>query len=304
MRRLSLVKFNGIMPTPVTPFDKEGKVYEAGIERMVDFYHKSGITCLYCLGTYGGFAIMDKEERKRAAEFYITQCKKWGIKVIINISSSNEEEALELAIHSYNAGADAISTLVPYYYSYAYKDRNIVEYFKKIISAVDIPVYYYNNPRPTSYAITFDVFKKLLNVGLTGMKEGTGDLSIWLPVLDEISKGKQEFDLIPGQAKSMLMGLVYGAKSVMSGSAVFFPEINIETYNAFRDGDIEKAALLHRKLMKIAKIQGGKSMKFEACYAVLKMRGVDIGQPRSPWMSLMEEDVRKVKRDFEELGML
>ena len=60
--------FRGIMATPITSFDAQGNLYPKGIENLVMFMKKGGIDCLYCLGTYGGFALMSKKERMEAAE--------------------------------------------------------------------------------------------------------------------------------------------------------------------------------------------------------------------------------------------
>ena len=109
--------FRGIMATPITSFDAQGNLYPKGIENLVMFMKKGGIDCLYCLGTYGGFALMSKKERMEAAEIFISICKQQDIKLIVNISSPFTREAVELAHHAAQHGADAISSLVPYYYS-------------------------------------------------------------------------------------------------------------------------------------------------------------------------------------------
>jgi len=303
MKRESI--FNGVMATPITPFDQNGKVYEEGITKLVEFIKKGGINCLYCLGTYGGFALMDKYERMRAAEVFTSECKKHDIKLILNISAPSTREAIEIARHAHKNRVDAISSLVPYYYSGAgYKEQNYIDYFKSLISSVDLPVYYYNNPRTTGYSITIGLFEKLLDVGLQGMKEGTGNISLWMSLMEKASNKKTVFDLIPGQVKTMVMGLIYGAKCVMSGPSVFFPEINQEFYQAFLNGNIQKVAELHKKILKVSKIQGSRGMKYEGCYGILKLRGVDVGKPRHPWRDLSEEDLKAIEKDLKEIGLL
>ena len=60
--------FSGLFATPVTAYDKNGNIDPEGIKRLVEFVSKNGIQNLFCLGSWGGFALMDDNERKKAAK--------------------------------------------------------------------------------------------------------------------------------------------------------------------------------------------------------------------------------------------
>ncbi len=293
------------MPTPVTPFKKNGEIYEDGVKNLIKFYSEKKVSCLYVLGSYGGFALMNIEERKKIAELYIKYAHQNNIRVIVNISSPSTKEAVELAKHSEFHGADAVSSLVPYYYSGSgYKDKNILMHFKAVIESINLPLYFYNNPRTTGYTLNLNILRSMLDMGLKGMKQGDGNIKQLIDIQNLVSNGKYEFDLIPGQGQTMLTGLLYGANAVMSGTAVFFPEINNELYNAFQNGDLNYAVELHRKIIKISEIQSLFGPRYEACYGILRLRGCNIGEPRMPWNMLSKSQLTTIKEHYIRMNLL
>jgi dihydrodipicolinate synthase/N-acetylneuraminate lyase len=288
-------KFEGLFATPITPFDENENIYEEGIRNVVNFVYSKGINNLFCLGSWGGFALMNINERMRVAEVLISECKKNRMNIIINIVATSTRDACMLAKHAQDHGADAIASLVPYYYSSSgYNNDNYLDYFSTIIDSVNIPVHFYNNPRTTGYVLTMDLFNKLLDIGVSGMKEGGGNLAAFIEMMHIIENRKIDFDMIPGSVTMLLPALLYGVKATMVGSAVVFPELAVNAYNAFTSGDVSLATKLHAKLMEIRIIQGSRGMGSAACYALLKQRGIDAGMPRRPWRGLSVNDLESI----------
>ena len=156
-------KFKGLFATPVTSFDENENIYEEGIRRVVNYLHENGINNLFCLGSWGGFALMSSEERMRVTEILISECKKNGMKIIINVASTTPRQAIQLARHAQDYGVDAVSSLVPYYYSSSgYNNDNVLSYFSQLIKSVEVPVHFYNNPRTTGFTLSMDLFKRFL----------------------------------------------------------------------------------------------------------------------------------------------
>ncbi len=60
-----MTAFSGLFATPVTAYDKNGNIDPKGIKRLVEFVSKNGIHNLFCLGSWGGFALMEDNERKK-----------------------------------------------------------------------------------------------------------------------------------------------------------------------------------------------------------------------------------------------
>lgn len=297
-------KFKGLFATPITSFDENENIYDEGIRRIVNFVHSHGINNMFCLGSWGGFALMSSEERMRVTEILISECKKNGMKIIINVASTTPREAVRLAMHAQDHGVDAVSSLVPYYYSSAgYNDDNVLGYFSQLIKSVEVPVHFYNNPRTTGFTLSMNLFKRLLDIGVSGMKEGGGDQAAFIEMMDIIAKRKIDFDMIPGSVTMFLPGLLYGVKATMVGSAVVFPEIAVNAYEDFISGDMDKTVKIHSRMMEIRRIQSSMGMGAASCYGLLKLRGIDAGRPRSPWLDLTEDDLHTIRLRLEEAGI-
>lgn len=299
-----MVKFKGLCATPVTAFDQNGHVDPSGIRRLVDFVAAKGVKNLFCLGSWGGFPLLNWQERRLATKAYLDAAIANSLPVIINVSSTTPKEAIELAKYAQDNGATAVASLVPFYYSSSgYTQRNVLHYFDALVSSIQISVHFYNNPRTTGYKLSIDLFEKLLDTGIRGMKEGGGDQVAFINMVDLLKRKKVEFDMIPGSVTMLLISLLYGVKAAMIGSAVVFPELAVAAWNAWRDGDIDKATRAHAKLMRVRRIQSSYGMGAAACYGLLRLRGIDIGHARAPWLDPSSEELRHLQQQFRGMGL-
>lgn len=297
-------KFSGLFATPVTAYDSRGNVDPSGIHRVVNFIAANGVKNMFCLGSWGGFALMNTAERLTAAQAYLEAGKNNGMSVIINVAATTPKEAILLAQHAYENGADAVASLVPFYYSSSgYSQANILNYFEKVIKSVPIPVHFYNNPRTTGYTLGADMLRSLLDVGVTGMKEGGGNIATFVEMMEILNDRGVDFDMIPGSVTMFPIGLLYGVQATMIGSAVVFPELACQAWQSWTQGAIHEATCLHAKLMKIRRIQSSRGMGSASCYALLRLRGIDIGSPPQPWIDLSDSDARHLQVLLREMNL-
>ena len=296
--------FSGLFATPVTAYDESGNIDPKGIRTLVEFVSENGVQNLFCLGSWGGFALMTNDERKKAAEAYLKASEDCGMPCIINVASTTQRDAINLAKHAEDFGASAVASLVPYYYSSSsYNEKNILNYFDELVSSTNVPVHLYNNPRTTGFNLNMQMFKSLLNVGISGMKDGGGNISMLTSMIDFINNEKIDFDLIPGTVSIMPITLLYGLKANMVGSSVVFPELAVSAWNAWHEGDITKFVQKHSILMKLRKVQETFGMGSASCYKLLSMRGVDIGVPRKPWIGLSDAQAKEISDTLKNMGL-
>jgi len=297
-------QFKGLFATPVTAFDHNGDIDPSGVRRLIDFVAAKGIKNLFCLGSWGGFPLLNIQERFLATKAYLDAATANSLPAIINVSSTTPKEAAIFAKYAQDNGAIAVASLVPFYYSSSgYTQRNVLRYFESLVASVKIPVHFYNNPRTTGYKLDMNLFEKLLDVGITGMKEGGGDQTAFIAMMDLVKRRKIEFEMIPGSVTMFLISLLYGVEATMIGSAVVFPELAVAAWDAWKRGDIAEATSAHSKLMRVRRIQSTYGMGSAACYGLLRLRGVDIGRPRSPWIDLSHDELCSMQRQLQENGL-
>ena len=152
----------GIIPPLTTPFTEHGGVYEEGLRHLVGFQVEKGVHGLFICGTYGSGPIMTVEERKQVHEIVVGQVG-GRITVIAHVGTTSTAQSVALARHAESVGADLVASVSPYYHGH--DERAVIEHFRKLVEAVHLPVYVYNNPKASGVTIT-PTFLPLRSVGL------------------------------------------------------------------------------------------------------------------------------------------
>jgi len=210
-----------------------------------------------------------------------------------------------LAKHAEGLGAMAVSSIVPYYYSsFGYGEKDLVGYYKALVDAVDIPVHIYNNPKTTGFAATTGLLLKLHDVGVSGLKDSSGQIMLLGEHIREMRNRNIDFTFAIGTTGMLLPAMALGVEGCVAGTANALPEVMVELYDILKEGDFAKGAELQLRVIEIRKLQGIQGFRPPACYSILRMRGLDMGTCRKPWRELDPENCRIVERRLKELGVI
>jgi len=288
----------GIITALVTPFTEDSKLNVDGLRRLIDFQLSNGVTSFFICGTYGLGPVMSVDERKKVTELVVESVGGRG-KVIVHVGSLNIDDALELARHAEDVGAYAIASLPPYYY--VFDDEAIINYFKRLVSRVKIPVYLYNNPARTGVRITSELLRKLADVGVTGVKDSSFDIVRFYEDLTVVDPSRFEF--IMGTEALLLPAMVVGVKACISGLSNVFPELVVKLYKLVSEGDYVNAAKLHLEVIKVRKVLH-LVPTIPAVFEVLRLRGIDVGIPKPPFRRLSSKEVELLRSELMKLGVL
>jgi 4-hydroxy-tetrahydrodipicolinate synthase len=105
--------FTGSITALVTPF-VNGAVDAAAFQALVEWQISEGSTGLVPCGTTGESPTLSHGEHRRVVELTIEAANK-RVPVIAGAGSNNTIEAIELATHAEQAGADGVLVVAPYY---------------------------------------------------------------------------------------------------------------------------------------------------------------------------------------------
>lgn len=295
---MSILEVKGIISPLITPFTSEGEIYGDGLRRLLDFQIEKGVHGIWLSGTYGAGPLMTVEQRKRLVEMSVRHVG-GKMSVIVHVGSSSPDSVIELARHAEKTGADAIGSVPPFYYPY--KENEVFNFFSRLISSVDLPVFAYNNPARTGFDIKPDLLNKLASIGLAGVKDSSFNLIQFYEYLTTVEKN--EFTFIIGTEALLLPAMIAGAKGSVSGLANVLPEVNVEAYKAIKGKKWKEAVDLQLKIIRARRVMHIAST-MPACYAVLKMRGIDVGVPKNPISPLTEEESARIRTKLQELGLI
>lgn len=289
-------QFKGIIPPLITCFTKTGKVDDAAQREIVRFQARH-IDGFYPCGTYGSGPLMTVEERKRVAEIVVEE--KGNCKVIVHVGSANTEQTVELAKHAQGIGADGVGAIPPYYYKYT--PDQLLDHYRALIRAVEVPVFLYNNPGLSGNPISADMLATLANEGLAGVKDSAFDLVNFYMYLLKVKK--PGFMFIVGTEAIAAPALDAGACAVISGLANVFPEFMADFFRTWQKGDPRRTAEDQLRVISArAILKYGPTLTMT--YAVLRMRGLNPGYPRAPYQDIPQSLSKRVEGEFKDMGLL
>ncbi|HVB72162.1 MAG TPA: dihydrodipicolinate synthase family protein [Ktedonobacteraceae bacterium] len=117
----------GAIPYPFTAADE---LDEQGMRRNIRYcIDNKLLDGIYCGHFMSEFWSLTTEERKRAAEIVVDECR-GSIPVMVHTGHTSVKESVELSQHAERSGADYLAVGNPYFM--AYDDAQIYDYFHSI----------------------------------------------------------------------------------------------------------------------------------------------------------------------------
>ncbi|MEC1778938.1 4-hydroxy-tetrahydrodipicolinate synthase [Schinkia azotoformans] len=275
--------FGRVGTAMVTPFDVNGNIDFDRATDLVNYLLDNGTDSLIVAGTTGESPTLTTEE-KVALYRYVVEVVNGRVPVVAGTGSNNTRASIELTKKAEKAGATAVMLVAPYYNK---PDQDgLYEHFKAIATETNLPVMIYNIPGRCSINISVDTIIKLSKVkNIVAVKEASGDLNAMAEI---ISLTDDDFYLYTGDDSNTLPVLSIGGRGVISVASHIIGNEMQEMISLFENGDVKKAALLHRRLLPIMKglFIGPNPVPLK--YA-LQAKGIDTGSVRLPLVPLQKE---------------
>src|SRR5579863_10635120 len=167
--------FKGSLVALITPMRSDGSVDEKAYAEFVDWQIKEGTDAVVPVGTTGESPTLSHDEHKRVVEIAI-EVAKGRVPVIAGAGSNSTEEAIDLARHAKEAGADATLSVTPYYNKPT--QEGLYLHFKAIADAVHIPMVVYSVQGRTGVNIEPATLARLARIpNIVGVKEASGNIA-------------------------------------------------------------------------------------------------------------------------------
>jgi len=226
----------------VTPF-RDGALDEEAFRRFVAWQIDSGSTGLVPCGTTGESPTLSHDEHMKVTEICI-EVSAGRVPVIAGAGSNSTAEAVMLASHAENAGADAVLVVTPYYNKP--NQEGMFAHFKAVHDAISIPVVLYNIPGRSVIDLSLATIAALTDLPrIAGIKDATGDIG---RVSDYLERIGPDFCQLSGNDESALAHFAQGGAGCISVSANVAPRHCAEFQTALANGDLARAQKLNRLL--------------------------------------------------------
>ena len=288
---MDLEKFKGIIPAFYACYDEDGQVSEKRTKDFSRYLAEKKVKGLYVGGSSGECIYQNLEERKLTLK-YVKEELKDELTLIAHVGAPSTRDSIELAKYAEELGYDGLSSIPPIYFKLP--EDAIYKYWMDIIDSTDLPFFVYNIPQTTGYNLSQDLFKKLLeNKKVAGLKNSS------MPVLDiERFKriGGDDIVVFNGSDEQYIAGRLIGADAGIGGTYGVMPELFIKLEELVLGGDFSRVRELQAEvtdiIMDLCSLNGS---MYSTIKEILKLRGMDLGGVRSPFINIPESDLKKVE---------
>jgi 4-hydroxy-tetrahydrodipicolinate synthase len=290
------IDLTGVFPAMTTPFHADGSIDHETLRADARRLEAAGVDGLVPVGSTGESATLSHDEHVAVVDTVVDAVD--DVPVVAGSGSNNTREALELSRRSADAGADALLLISPYYNKP--EPAGMLEHYRTVADAVDVPQIVYNVPSRTGRNITVDTTVSLAaHENIRGYKAASGDLNQVSEVVERTRD--EDFSILSGDDGLTLPVLSVGGTGTISVVANVEPERTVELVHAALDGDFERAREAHHRLGPLMRQLFVETNPIPVKEA-MEIRGHSSARMRPPLSRLSEAnaaDLRELLADLE-----
>lgn len=279
-------KFEGITIALNAAYDEAGEVSIERTRQLARFYADKGVVGLYIGGSTGEGILQNVEERKRTLEAVTAEVGN-ELTIIAHVGAPSTRDSVELARHAEQAGAAAISAVPSIYYPLS--ETAVEAHWQAIVDSTELPFIMYHIPLTTGFHLSTRLLAKMAKQPKVAGVKVTTMSSYELQQFKAI--GGDGFMVFNGPDEQYLAGKIMGATGGIGGSYGVMPELFVGIDRFMNEGNVALAQKWQFRVNGIISKLLSLSSFYGACKAIIKLRGVDIGQPRNPIPALSEQEL-------------
>jgi 4-hydroxy-tetrahydrodipicolinate synthase len=228
--------FQGSGVAVATPF-KAGKVDFDSYGPLLDWLVEEGSDAIVSCGTTGEVSTLTQAEQIDTIRFAVERVA-GRVPLIAGTGNNETAVAVRNSELAQEAGADALLVVTPYYNKAS--RRGLIEHYRAVAGATDLPVILYSVPSRTGVNVTPDVCEELAEIpNIVGNKEASGSNS-QVAEIARVTRGKG-FDLWSGNDDMIVPLMSLGGIGVISTVANIIPRETHDMCAAWLAGDAAKA---------------------------------------------------------------
>lgn len=283
-------KFNGIFTALLTPFDKNGRINEKELEKLVRFNIEKGANGFYVCGSTAEAFLLSTDERKQIMD--VVKSTAPHSTLIAHIGSINELEARELGEYAKKLSYDAVSSVAPFYYKFSFSE--IRDYYFRLAEISCLPMLVYHFPAFSGVNMGVSEMSQFLSdEKFIGIKYTSNDFFM----LEQCKANFPNKIVYNGFDEMFLAGLSMGADGGIGSTYNFMADKFVKIRSLFESGQIAKAQHIQKEVNRIITILC-KIGVMQAEKEVLNGLGFDFGVCRPPFKAPTDEEKELIRNEI------
>jgi len=285
--------FTGVWPALVTPLTDDDRLKVDVTRRLVTYLIEAGIGGLFVCGGTGEGVLLPLPVRKQMAELVIEQAG-GRVPVMVHVGATATADAVALARHAAEAGADAVAAVPPFYHSVSF--QAIKEHYAMIAGASELPLYLYYIPSATGVTLTAQEMWELCQMpNVRGFKYSSHDICLLERILS-LSGGT--LNVLSGPDELFLPFQVTGTDGAIGTTYNVLAHHFVRLRQKLLEGDVVSARRLQaqaNRVIDVLLVYGA----IPATKEILRLMGLDCGPCRRPLRQLSEAEAAALRRDLD-----
>jgi dihydrodipicolinate synthase/N-acetylneuraminate lyase len=287
----------------VTPLRDRDTLDEQGVERLVEHMISGGVSGIFILGTSGEGPNLSYKLRRELIQRVCWQATS-RVPVLVGITDTSLAQAVAVARHAAEAGAFAVVTSAPYYFTL--EQPELAAYVEHLLPKLPLPLFLYNMPQMTRTVFALETVRRLMDhEGIIGIKDSSGDLSYFSDLL-KVTQSRRNFATLVGPDHQLVETVRMGGHGGVNGGANVMPRLYADLYLAAKANDEARCAELNRRAATLQQIYraGGHSARvtqgLKSALSLLRICGDTMTEP---FESLRGKERDRVREVLESLGL-
>lgn len=302
-------RFGGIVPPLNTPFTASFEVDITSLQRLIEFQLTAGVHGIFLLGSTGEAAFLTDQQRAKVIEV-ASHTIGGQVPLFVGIFDMTTARVLEHARTAERLGASALILTAPFYTRIS--QTEIIEHFRLVRAAVDLPLLAYDIPAAVSTKIARSTMVSMAEDGLiSGIKDSSGDEANFRALVMELG-GRADFSLFTGSELLVDAAFLFGADGCVPGLGNVDPHGYVRLYHAAQSSDWQRARHEQERLFHLFDIasvglprMGIGSSAMGGFKTALKLRGIiETNITGRPSIQLNDEEVERVRQALIKAGLL
>jgi 4-hydroxy-tetrahydrodipicolinate synthase len=299
-----LEKFRGIFPAALTMFDKENALDEDATAAHWEWLIGQGVDGLVIAGTSGEFIALENHERVRL--FQLAQAVNRGrVPLIYGSGHYSTRLSIELSEQAAKYGADGLIVILPYYQKPS--KPAVIEHFRLIRKATDLPIMLYNNPANSACVdLTPREVAQLVAEDVLHMVKSTYETVV--PIHDLHFLAGDRMAIFYGSFQAAFEAMCAGAHGWISGVLNVVPRAARAMYQACEQNDARRGFAIWKKILPIVHLwtwqQVGPVSDLATYRSILNFWGLRGGYSRNPFFPLTAAQEETLRGLLEESGWM
>jgi 4-hydroxy-tetrahydrodipicolinate synthase len=283
--------FGRLLTAMVTPFDKDGAIDWAGVEKLAQHLVDTGHDGIAVNGTTGEAPTTKSSEK---LEIIKVVKKVVGSKIQVLSGAGDNETAytVEQAKRSQDAGADGLLVVTPYYNKPP--QAGIEAHFRAVAASTDLPIMMYDIPGRTGVEIESDTIVKLFDTveNIVALKDAKGNIAATSWVIKRCG--------VPVYSGDDILNLPFLSVGAVGFVSVCGHTVGLQLkamLDAWFAGNAAKALEIHQQLLPVFtgtfRTQGAILTK-----AAMSLMGLPGGTTRLPLVDATEAQIEQLRKDL------